>query len=136
MTRLVYCDASVLVSRVVQEMHSAEVSGAIEASFARKDVLVSSQLAALEVHRAVRRNMELATVSGDSDTFVEQATGDLVLLQIDVGVLDVARSIPGTHLGSLDAIHVASALLIGADAVLTRDRRMARACEAVGLAVA
>ena len=35
-----------------------------------------------------------------------------------------------------NAIHVASALITRCDVVLTRDRRMARACEEIGLAVA
>lgn len=39
-------------------------------------------------------------------------------------------------LRSLDAIHVASALTIQADIVLTNDRQMRQACEELGLAIA
>ena len=42
---------------------------------------------------------------------------------------------PGTRLGSLDAIHLASALRAGADRFMTYDRNQSRAARAAGLTV-
>jgi predicted nucleic acid-binding protein len=44
--------------------------------------------------------------------------------------------LPVRFLKTLDSLHVASALLVGADVVITEDRQMARACAELGLAVA
>jgi len=46
-----------------------------------------------------------------------------------------AGLIPDRHLRSLDALHVASALRIEADAIVTYDDRMAEAAVGMGLAV-
>jgi len=51
-------------------------------------------------------------------------------------VLQSAATLPVRFLKSLDAIHVASALAIQPDIVLTNDRQMQRSCEELGLAVA
>ncbi len=56
------------------------------------------------------------------------ALGDAVLRSV--------ASLLVRFLRSLDAIHVASALTIQADIVLTNDRQMRQACEELGLAIA
>jgi uncharacterized protein len=43
--------------------------------------------------------------------------------------------LPGRHLRNFDALHLAAALRIGADAMLTYDRRQAHAADAAGLPV-
>ncbi len=57
---------------------------------------------------------------------------------VDTALLDSAAAIaPGTLLRSLDAVHLASAQLIGADlrAIVTYDQRMTVAAAALGLPV-
>ncbi len=47
----------------------------------------------------------------------------------------LAGHIPDAQLGSLDALHLATALRIGADAMLTDDQRLAEAAEQAGIPV-
>lgn len=60
------------------------------------------------------------------------------LIQIDDQVLDRAAELERSELRSLDAIHVAAALELGADlgVVLAYDHRLRAAAEASGLEVA
>ena len=132
----IYCDASILVARVAREDAHAQAAERIDGYSARGGLLVSSELACLEVHRAFTRREATDPLNPPWPGRSEAALDDVILMSLDRSVIDVARQIPGAHLGSLDAIHVATALMISADVVLTRDRRMAEACEAVGLAVA
>lgn len=93
--------------------------------------LLTSDLTLVELARSLRR-------VGETGDVWSQAT--LVLTEVDLlpltfDVLVAAGSLRSPHLKSLDALHVASALLIEADVVLTHDKQMARACEEIGLSV-
>lgn len=57
------------------------------------------------------------------------------LVAVDEGVIERAASLAGPALRSLDAIHVASAVEIGAATIVTYDRRQAEAALALGLEV-
>lgn len=57
------------------------------------------------------------------------------LLALTPQVIDVARAIPAQFLKTLDALHVATAIVSRCDAVITLDRQFARACQEVGLTV-
>jgi predicted nucleic acid-binding protein len=46
-----------------------------------------------------------------------------------------AALLPYPSLRSLDALHIAAAMDLGADAILTYDGRMIAACQALGMAV-
>ena len=98
----------------------------------RTDERVTSALARVEVPRAVQAGGAAA---------VAQARRQLSRLHqvtLDTGLLDIAAPlVPGTLLRSLDAIHLASAQLLGADlrAVVTYDLRMAAAATTLGIAV-
>ena len=62
----------------------------------------------------------------------------LYLLVIDREVLDNAATLsPGTQLRSLDAIHLATAQLLGGElrSIVTYDLRMAQAAGSVGMSV-
>lgn len=61
----------------------------------------------------------------------------LELIALNRQLLDVAAGLPGDHLRSLDAIHVAAALSLGTDLteLITYDRRMVAAAEHLGLPV-
>jgi predicted nucleic acid-binding protein len=50
-------------------------------------------------------------------------------------VLRQAGLLPGARLRSLDAIHLAAALSLGAEAVLTYDDRLAEAARGLGMTV-
>lgn len=96
----------------------------------RPDERVTSALAHVEVVRAVQSGGAVATATARRQLArVHQVTLDKALLE------SAATLRPGTLLRSLDAIHLASALLIGADlgAIVTYDQRMAHAATAMGL---
>lgn len=91
--------------------------------------VVSSSLIGLEVARVLRReSIDVSLGQG----FVDE----LVLLRVDDALLREAAEIK-PHVRSLDAIHLASAQRLGADAtaVVTHDKNMARAAEELGFAV-
>jgi len=91
---------------------------------------VTSALAQVEVVRAVQSGGAVATATARRQLArVHQVTLDKALLE------SAATLRLGTLLRSLDAIHLASALLIGADlgAIVTYDQRMAHAATAMGL---
>lgn len=136
MTELVYCDASALVSRVGGEESSLSVGAKLDAYARAGRSLISCAIAAVEVHRAIARRLSMNTLNGSAAGHASAAFTGITLMDVNQSALQMAIRIPGIHLGTLDAIHVACAVLSGADIVVTRDRRMAQACEAVGLAVA
>ena len=135
MTLTVYCDASVLIKRTGGEPDSEAVDGLIDGFTAERATLITSTLAQVEVRRALNR-VGLASDNDEGDDYLLATLGGVHLVVIDADVLDLAGRIPTRHLGTLDSIHLATALLSHADVMLTRDSELTRACEDVGLAVA
>ena len=94
--------------------------------------VVSSELARVEVLRAARRLGEPALAEARA------VVGDLDLLLLDRAVQDVACDIGNPLLRTLDALHLASAVLLGGEltALVTYDDRLADAARGAGLVVA
>jgi predicted nucleic acid-binding protein len=135
MNRRIYCDSSVLIKRYRDEPDSETCSRELERMTLGGDFLLSSTLALVEVTRGIDRNLPPEAAQEDLDEAVAKVLEDVDLVAIDDFTLQVAAEIPGRHLGTLDAIHVATALIMRADLVVTRDQRMIQACAEVGLAV-
>jgi len=126
--RAAYLDSSALVKLVVPEPESA----ALRTEVARWEQHVSSAMVRVEVVRACARVDERARQPA------EEVVRALDLIAVDDELLDSAARVQPARLRSLDAIHVASALLVS-DAlgvVLVYDDRLAAAMEAAGLPVA
>ena len=136
MNRRIYCDSSVLLKRYREEPDSETCSRELERMTLGGDFLLSSKLVLVEVTRGIDRNLPPEAAQEDLDEAVAKVLEDIDLIAIDDFTLEVAGEIPGRHLGTLDAIHVATALIMRADLVVTRDQRMIEACTEVGLAVA
>ena len=123
-----YLDTSALVKLV---RHEPETQALVEVILASGVTPAASALARVELRRAV------TAAGGDTDSRrqAEAILRDLDLIAVDEGVLDDAGALPTPGLRSLDAIHVASAALLGDDlaAVVTYDGRMLAAAEAAGL---
>ena len=94
--------------------------------------LASSAISHVEISRTLLRSESIDAAK----KLARHALSDVDSLPPSVAILELAAILPVQFLKSLDAIHVASALLVSADVVLTRDRQMQRACEELGLAVA
>jgi uncharacterized protein len=125
---IAYADSSALVKLVLAEPESAHLLSHLQTY----DTIVSSDLAAVEVPRAVRR----AAVEAAAEQ-ASAALDSVALLAIDSNVIKRASTLPPTVLRSLDAIHLASALELGESVVLVAyDRRLLTAALDLGLAVA
>jgi predicted nucleic acid-binding protein len=126
--RASYLDSSAVVKLVVAEPESA----ALRAYLRRRRPLVSSALARTEVLRALLPAGEKAVAHG------REMLRRLDLVRINDSILDAAGILEPAQVRSLDAIHVATAQLLGDDLgqVITYDDRMADAARQLGLKVA
>lgn len=136
MSPTVYCDANALIKRTGEESDSAEVTALIDRFAAASATLITSDLAQVEIRRALIRAGEALGDVTSRDDYLLATLGGIHLVTIDADVLHLAGSIPTTQLGTLDSLHLATALLAQADVMITRDGQLARACADVGLAVA
>lgn len=132
----IYCDASVLLKRVLDEPDAAATTSQLRRHAADGKSLLTTSLARVEIGRAIRRVGGSAIDEAAITDLTARALRGIDTQMVDNETLAIASTLPAQHLGALDAIHVATALMVGADVVLTRDRRMAEACTALGLAVA
>jgi predicted nucleic acid-binding protein len=126
---VIYLDTSAVVKLVWREQETDALHGFLAKW--PETPLVSSALLLVETRRAVLR----VDPSG-----LQRA--DLLLTRVGkVGltgaVLEAASRIPDPHLRSLDAIHLATALLLrdDLDALITYDQRLAAAAGGEGLPV-
>jgi len=126
--RATYLDSSAVVKLVIAEPESS----ALRVHLRRRRPLVSSALARTEVLRALLPAGE-AALSRGRDVFRR-----LDLVRVNDRVLDAAGILEPAQMRSLDAIHVATAQLLGQDLgqVITYDDRMADAARQLGLKTA
>jgi predicted nucleic acid-binding protein len=124
-----YLDSSAFVKMVVAEPESDALRGFLGEQGGRS---ISSALLRAEALRAVRRyGLEgLARVRG--------ALRRMDFVAVDDAVLDAAGVLDPAVLRTLDAIHLATALMLGEDlsVLLTYDDRMKRAAEELGVPTA
>lgn len=125
-----YVDSSALLKRVVLEVESSAVRCLLRDRDAAGDLLTTSSLAWLEVWRSLRR----AGVA-DLEATVDSALSGVARFRLNDTVLLRARRVGYDALRLLDAIHLASALAVGADSILTYDERLAESATSVGLGV-
>jgi predicted nucleic acid-binding protein len=124
---LYYVDTSAAIKLLVEETHSKAFAAFYDA---RADAeWVSSALLRIEIIRAVARAKPLLLPDAR----------DLLLafsyIAIDDEIVDAAMDEPDRSLRSLDAIHLATARLLGPDldAIVTYDDRLATAASDAGL---
>jgi uncharacterized protein len=109
---------------VVEEAESS----ALLAAFDRADPYVTSVVGDIETARACHH----ASVPSAQ---LEELRNGLVLVALDEDVRTLATTAGSPTLRTLDAIHLATALMLreDLDAMITYDVRLARAVEAAGL---
>ena len=129
MGELVYLDSSAIVKLVVREKESAALRRFLESHPRR----ITSVLAVVEVHRAVRRAGAPLKVRRRASDVV----AGLALLVLDDAIVQSAAVLKGRYLRALDAIHLASALSLEADldCMVAYDDRLARAAAEAGVKV-
>lgn len=118
---LVYLDSSAIVKLVVPEPESV----ALFEWLADWPDRISSAIARVEVLRALRRLGAAASARRRA----LDVLGHLAVMSIDRSILDAASELGPSDLRSLDAIHLATALSVGADlgGLVTYDERLAAA---------
>ncbi|MFT4258874.1 type II toxin-antitoxin system VapC family toxin [Microbacterium sp.] len=125
-----YADTSALVKLIVPEQESVALRTWITDSGV---AFATSDLARTELRRAIlRSSVDAAAVSRARDLLRR-----ITLLALTPELLDRAGDLTPAAMRSLDAIHLASALILGdeLEAVVTYDDRMAEAAVALGLPV-
>lgn len=123
---MIYVDTSALLKLVLPEPESAAVD-----AYAADAVLVSSNLLVVEARRGTLRRSPRRLPRLDIVlTRVE-------MIEMSPTVIESASRLPDPMLRSLDAIHLATALLVrdDLDALVTYDDRLATAAASHGLTV-
>ncbi|MHB8571526.1 MAG: type II toxin-antitoxin system VapC family toxin [Candidatus Dormibacteria bacterium] len=124
---VLYLDSSALVKLVVREPEST----ALRRLLTRRAAHATSVLARVEVLRAIRRSEPSRLPAART------ALGKLAAVELTDEVQRIASQLNPAGLRTLDAIHLASALVFGAelDGLVTYDRRMMDAAASQGIEV-
>lgn len=122
---MIYVDSSALVKLVLPE---AESSSMIEFT-AKFDTLVTNTIGAIEFRRAVKRHYAQQLWA------VERVLAEMTILELSHEVRRTAELLEPTILRTLDAIHLASALVIREEleAFVAYDERLLEAARLAGI---
>jgi predicted nucleic acid-binding protein len=125
---VLYLDSSALVKLVVEEAESEALRLYLE----EREQRLSSIVADIEVRRAARRAGGEAALDRAAEVL-----GGVNLLALDSPVVELAAKLLPGSLRTLNAIHIASALSLGAEIgpFITYDARQLEAATAAGLDV-
>ena len=123
--RVAFCDSSALVKLIVDEPEST----ALRQNLETYSYVVASELAVVEVPRAVRRR------DPNSVAMAHRLIRNLEIVSLDQSVLEQAAALDPAELRSLDALQLACALrLANLDPVfIAYDKRIVQAAAASGL---
>ncbi len=126
---MIYLDSSALMKLVRLEDETEALRSWLEVR--PEQPAVTSELGRVEVLRAARR------LGGQVMVEARAIVGDLDLVPLDRVVQDVACELGDPRLRTLDALHLASALLLGREltAFVAYDQRLVEAAKAAGLPV-
>ncbi len=127
---MIYLDSSALMKLIRREDETAALGDWL--SERPEQPVVSSELGRVEVLRAARR------VGDRALTEARAVLGDIDLIPLDRTVQDLASDIGHPMLRTLDALHLASAVLLGdaLAAFIAYDQRLTSAAWTAGLVVA
>ncbi len=127
---MIYLDSSALMKLARVAVETWTLRDWLQAQAG--EPMVTSELGRVEVLRAARR------IGGPTPTEARGVVGALDLLPLDHAVQDLACDIAEPLLRALDALHLASAVLLGArlTAFVAYDHRLTAAARAAGLPVA
>lgn len=120
-----YVDSSAWAKLLIDEQESSALVAWVDQRLQAQDQLVSCHLLVTELHR-------LAARFGAAAVDVTAALSVVHLALPDATTFVTAGLLPGP-LRSLDALHVASALELGAESFVSYDERQLRAAESVGI---
>ena len=122
----VYVDSSALLKRVFAEAESRALISTLRDFQQADTALVTSSLAWVEISRAIRAYAN-TEIDVEVDKLVEVSLSGVLEKPITSEVIALARRLNPAVLRSLDAIHLATALLVDADVILAYDLRLIEA---------
>jgi uncharacterized protein len=123
---IAYLDSSAGVKLLAEEVESDALATYLNDVVAEGGSVVSGWLFETEVRRA-------ATRLGIAQSSVTSVLDRIDLAALDRSVFAEAGLLPGDTLRSLDAVHIVTALRLGADMFVSYDTRQTAAADAVGL---
>lgn len=121
-----YLDTSAALKLVVEESESDALAEGIDRE---QPDLVACWLLETEMRRAAWREAAL------TQQIVSEFLEGVGLYEVPSSLFREAGVLPGTHLRSLDALHLAAAIRIGVDRVVTYDSRLKDSARSLGLSV-
>lgn len=127
----IYLDSSALVKRAIREAESDALIDCVHAWMQERSLLVSSTLVWIELTRTVRSRRESETPL-EIIRLIDNAVAGIDESPMNHTVADIARRLGPATVRSLDAIHLATATLIGADVVCAYDQRLLASAEELG----
>ena len=130
----IYADSSALIKRTVDEPESDSLIAFLTDCVHSGDTIVSSSLTWVDVTRALRARLDHehpATIA----ELTEDALSGVAEYAIDAKVVALARRVGPPVLRTLDALHLASAILTDADLMVVYDERLATVTEDLGIRV-
>lgn len=120
-----YLDTSAAAKLMVEESESARLAAFLDDLDAGEDIL-SSALLETELRRfATRLDLDQSAVT--------DLLGRVGLVEPDRSLFHEAGLLPGRHLRSLDALHLATAIRVDATALVAYDHRLLAAARSLGL---
>lgn len=123
---IVYVETSAAAKLVFNEPETAALKVQLDDLSRGEIPLFSSVLLETELRRA-------ATREGAPQQVVTEVLDRLDIIDLDRSIYVVAGLLPGENLRSLDALHIAAALRIGADLMVSYDERQLEGARTVGL---
>ena len=121
-----YLDTSAAAKLLLQEAESVALIAAINTE---RPMLVSSNLLETELRRMAHRVSEL------TQRAVSTVLDRVELCDLTSAIHTQAGLLPGANLRSLDALHLATAISVGVDALVAYDLRLCDAARDAGLVV-
>jgi len=132
----IYVDTSALIKRARDETESQVLRNWLKGKIIGGAQLFTSDVTLVEVERALRAlSSREAANDYPISLAVQLAVAGISVVPLDGSVLRMARWIGPDSLRTLDALHLATAVLNGAVTLITYDRRLAAAAESVKLTV-
>lgn len=119
-----YLDTSAALKLLVEEDESASLAQRIDED---QPDLVACLLLETELRRVAHRIPQL------EQSMVTAFLDGIDLYELPASLFQEAGLLPGSGLRSLDALHVAAAIRLGVDFVVTYDSRMASSATELGL---
>jgi hypothetical protein len=121
-----YVDTSAALKLILEEAESAALAEAIDST---EPVLAACRLLETEMRRAAHREPAL------HQDHVTAFLDGVDLYEMPAALFRQAGLLPGPRLRSLDALHLAAAIALDVDTIVTYDVRLAAAAQDVGLEV-